>query len=80
MESERGNGVKLGTPYMDYIETVKVVPLRFAFSFHDPEYEWLTYLIPRYAIRAPLVPGPDRYAPTWEIPIELATRPTYLEH
>ena len=74
MESERGDDVRSETPYMDYIETAETVPLRFAaFSSRDLEYRWLTYLLPRYGVRAPCIPGPDKCAPSWEVSDGLAT-------
>jgi len=73
MQSERGDDVGSETPYMDYIETAETVPLRFAaLSSRDPEYRWLTYLLPRYGVRAPRIPGPDKYAPSWEVSDGLA--------
>jgi len=73
MEPERGDDVRSETPYMDYIETAEIVPLPFVAFSHDPEYRWLTYLLPRYVKRTPDIPAPDEPAPPWEVSDWLAT-------
>lgn len=72
MQSNREDVIQSSTPYKYYIEAARTAVLRFAPFFHDAKYERLTYLMLRYGVRAPRVPGLDQYAPAWEVPDELA--------
>lgn len=71
MQCEQKESVKSETPYKDFIEAAKTIPLRYDSPFHDHNTSE-RHLSLSYRVRAPCVPGPNRYAPAWEVPDELA--------